>query len=321
MPQPEEAEELKKDLEGQIIEYSICKLAAQKLKELYVGNDIFVRDPIGVIVDKTYTRIHEAHVLYDAFMGISAKRRNSKPLRADMFSPIVSHKIVSVTSKIIFVLKKLYKTGVYEMSGLYDGVTDKSEKVATFLAILELTKSGRIYINEDNSEIRFIKKSKSEKRSKDENIDNHKESRVEDAVNNDESVENYNVSDDESVNSDEELTPEVKVSTERIYVPQIVANNVVSDLESEDFSVECEQKWDEEHSEETIDETFENNVDDCLENVQVELSEEVLELIQLSEFVDPPVNIFKPNYWNKRKYYWGKTPLGQNGKNNYWYYG
>lgn len=325
LPQPEEAEELKKDLEGQIIEYSICKLAAQKLKELYVGNDIFVRDPIGVIVDKTYTRIHEAHVLYDAFMGISAKSRNSKPLRADMFSPIVSHKIVSVTSKIIFVLKKLYKTGVYEMSGLYDGVTDKSEKVATFLAILELTKSGRIYINEDNSEIRFIKKSKSEKRSKDENIDNHKESRVEDAVNNDESVENYNVSDDESVNSDEELTPEVKVSTERIYVPQIVANNVVSDLESEDFSVECEQTWaeeyTEEHSEETIDETFENLVDDSLESEQAELSEEVLELIQLSEFVDPPVNIFKPNYWNKRKYYWGNTPLGQNGKNNYWYYG
>ena len=76
-----------------------------------------------------------------------------------------------------------------------------------------------------------------------------------------------------------------------------------------------------EHSEETIDETFENLVDDSLESEQAELSEEVLELIQLSEFVDPPVNIFKPNYWNKRKYYWGNTPLGQNGKNNYWYYG
>ena len=160
LPQPEEAEELKKDLEGQIIEYSICKKAAEMLREDYVGNSIFVRNPVAVIVDKTYTRVHEAEELFDAYMGISAKNRNAKPLRAEIFSPIVSKRIVSVTSKIIFVLKKLYKTGVYNMAGLYEGVTDKSARVATFLAVLELTKSGRIHLNDDNTEIRFIRKEK-----------------------------------------------------------------------------------------------------------------------------------------------------------------
>lgn len=161
LPQPEEAQKLKEDLEGRIIEYSLCKKAAEMLKKAYVGDAVHVREPVQMIIDKTYTRVHDAQEIFDAYMGISAKNRNRKPLRADMFSPIVSHRIVSVTSKIIFVLKKLYKHGVFEMNRLYDNVESKSERVATFLAILELTKSGRIYISDDNSEIRFIRREKS----------------------------------------------------------------------------------------------------------------------------------------------------------------
>ncbi|MBQ9375772.1 MAG: segregation/condensation protein A [Ruminococcus sp.] len=163
LPQPEEAQKLKEDLEGRIIEYSLCKKAAEMLRETYAGGLVYVRQPVPMIIDKTYTRIHEPQELYDAYMGISAKSRNRKPLRADMFSPIVSHRIVSVTSKIIFVLKKLYKHGVFEMDKLYDNVESKSERVATFLAILELTKSGRIYISDDNKEIRFIRREKKHK--------------------------------------------------------------------------------------------------------------------------------------------------------------
>ncbi|WP_124098469.1 segregation/condensation protein A [Ruminococcus sp. Marseille-P6503] len=160
LPQPEEAKELKKELEGRIIEYSLCKTAAERLKELYAGGDIFVRQQLKLPVNKAYTRTHDVSVLYDAYMGISSKAKQYKPLRANVFSPIVSHRIVSVTSKIIFVLKKLYKTGECEMSRLYSGITDKSEKVATFLAVLELTKSGRIYINDDNTVIRFSRTNK-----------------------------------------------------------------------------------------------------------------------------------------------------------------
>ncbi|WP_459812651.1 segregation and condensation protein A [Hominimerdicola sp. 21CYCFAH17_S] len=160
LPQPEEAAELKKELEGRIIEYSLCKKAASELKKIYAGGDIFVRQPVKFPVNKAYTRTHQVSVLYEAYMGISSKIKKYKPLRANVFSPIVSHRIVSVTSKIIFVLKKLYKTGECEMTRLYSGITDKSEKVATFLAVLELTKSGRIYINDDNTLIRFNRTNK-----------------------------------------------------------------------------------------------------------------------------------------------------------------
>ncbi len=151
LPQDNEGEELKKELEGRIIEYSLCKLAAARLKESYVGGEVFVREPVKLPVNKTFTGEKDPEELLLAYLGMNEKTRNSKPLRADMFQPIVSQKIVSVTSKIIFILKKLYTTGSFEMDRLYDGMTVKSERVATFLAVLELTKSGRIFLNEDNS--------------------------------------------------------------------------------------------------------------------------------------------------------------------------
>ena len=41
------------------------------------------------------------------------------------------------------------------MDRLYDGVDDRSAKVATFLAVLELTRFGRIKISDDNTKIFF----------------------------------------------------------------------------------------------------------------------------------------------------------------------
>lgn len=105
LPHDEESKELKKELEGRIIEYSLCKQAAQTLREVYVGDLVFIRTAIKLPVNKTYTREHDPQCLYDAYMGISKKARESVPLKAKMFEPIVSHKIVSVTSKIIHAYK------------------------------------------------------------------------------------------------------------------------------------------------------------------------------------------------------------------------
>lgn len=158
LPKPNEAEELKKELVGNLIEYSMCKQAALKLKDRFVGGEIFVREPVKLEVDKTYNRLHNADILLDAYMGISAKERNYAPLKADVFKPLVSKRVVSVTSRVFYILRKLYNNGVYKMNELYVGLADRSERVATFLAVLELTKNGRIRISDDNSEITLEKK-------------------------------------------------------------------------------------------------------------------------------------------------------------------
>ena len=160
LPKHEEASELKRELQGRLIEYSLCKQAAARLKELYKGDVIFVKKPSELKLVKTYSQTHSPDDLIAAFFGISSQRFRNAPVQASVFKPIVSKRIVSVASKILFVLRRLYKTGSCRMTELYDGMTDRSEKIATFLAILELTKSGRITLNDDNTEITFDRERK-----------------------------------------------------------------------------------------------------------------------------------------------------------------
>ncbi len=160
LPKDNEGEALKKELEGSLIEYSLCKMAAARLQEQYAGGEIFVRNPIKLPVDKTFTGEREPEELLNAYFGMSEKARASKPLRAEMFRPIISKRIVSVTSKIIHVLKKLITQGECCLDDMYDGCADKSERVAVFLAVLELTRSGRIFLNDDNTMVYMNKAAK-----------------------------------------------------------------------------------------------------------------------------------------------------------------
>lgn len=343
LPQPEEAQELKKELEGRIIEYSLCKQAAAELKKLYAGGLIYVRNPLKLPVNNTYTRTHEASVLYDAYLGISSKVKTYKPLRANVFSPIVSHRIVSVTSKIIFVLKKLYKTGKCEMFRLYEGINDKSEKVATFLAVLELTKSGRIFINSDNTEIRFQRPEK--KRSADipttDNSENLQSESASDENYQSDDIDNFTENYEELLQPQEESTalaqdscvsemsdhdeterscpensecefasgmncpkrkPAVKFSSERITTEHTVSVRLDCDMPravaayAPVLSEACTEK--------TENETHIN---------------EVVE--EISTITEPPVTLFKPNYWSASRCYWGFTPVRDNAQGNYWRFG
>lgn len=164
LPQPNEAETLKKELEGRLIEYSLCKKAAEILKERYCGNSVFVRQPMKIDVDNTYRLLHDPFSLLEIYKSMNLKEMQKKPLKPNEFSKIVSTRIVSVTSKIIFILKKLYTSGKAELGEIFSDITDRSERVATFLAVLELTKSGRILLNDDNSEIYFNRRSTVRKR-------------------------------------------------------------------------------------------------------------------------------------------------------------
>ena len=155
LPKHEEANEMKRELQGRLIEYSLCKQAAARLREGYKGDVIYVKKPSELKISKTYTNTHSPDDLIAAFFGISSQKLKKSPVQISAFRPIVSRRIVSVSSKIFYVLRRLYRTGKCGLTDLYDGMTDRSEKIATFLAILELTKSGRILLNDDNTEITF----------------------------------------------------------------------------------------------------------------------------------------------------------------------
>ncbi|MBQ6213777.1 MAG: segregation/condensation protein A [Ruminococcus sp.] len=158
LPRPEEAEQMKKELEGALIELSLCKAAARELAERNVGGDIFVRRPMKIKVDMTYSLVHEPERLVEAYAAVSNKKivpENQKNRIEHKINSVVKRRIVPVLTKVVHILRELYATGEVYMDKLSEGVTDRSARVATFLAVLELTRFGRITISEDNTLVFF----------------------------------------------------------------------------------------------------------------------------------------------------------------------
>ncbi len=156
LPSPEEAELEKKELQGVLIEYSLCQIVSKKLAKNYCGDEIFVKNQEKIKFKTEYKIKHDISELLEAYKRINLTLKETNDDKQDKFKIIVKHKMYSVTTKIIHILRRIYKSGYMYMDSLYEDVTDRSERVATFLAVLELSKSGRIFINEDNSEIKFI---------------------------------------------------------------------------------------------------------------------------------------------------------------------
>lgn len=149
LPRHEEVEELKRELTGELIEYRLCQLMAGKMAEQYIGGNLFVRPPEDVTPDLTYRRVHSPEIMRDAYLAAAGRGKRRLPPPAQAFSGIVSRRIVSVSSKIMFVLRRLYKDKEKKApyQTLFQSAHSKSELVATFLALLELVKARRIRVD------------------------------------------------------------------------------------------------------------------------------------------------------------------------------
>lgn len=152
--QEEEGEQLRRELQGQLLEYSLCKQIAGEMTGMYLGSRVFVRPQARVRVDATYRGNHSPQELLAGYRIVAGKAARRLPPPAAAFSGIVSRRVVSVTSKIVYILKKLYRTGEVPYDEFFHA-PDRSELVATFLAMLELMKSKRIVVSDDNTTVYF----------------------------------------------------------------------------------------------------------------------------------------------------------------------
>lgn len=155
----EEAEELKKELTGQLLEYAVCREIAKKLGEVY-DFDTYCKDASPVEYDLTYTRSHPSSDIVKAYISAVGRGKRRLPPSENAFSGIVSHKIVSVNSKIIHLMRRLWHGKKLEYHEIFDVCEGKSDLVATFLATLELVKGKRIRIegSGENAIVRMIEK-------------------------------------------------------------------------------------------------------------------------------------------------------------------
>lgn len=145
----DEAETLRQELTGQLVEYKLCQQAARCLAVGYIGSELFIREPEEIEPDMTYTRIHIPQELYDAYFSAAGRGKRRLPPPPQAFSGIVARKIVSVSSKIAYVLRNLRKQKTVRYDSLFETAESKSDLVATFLALLELMKAHRIAVNGD----------------------------------------------------------------------------------------------------------------------------------------------------------------------------
>ena len=157
----EEAEELKKELTGQLLEYQECKRMAGIMAGI-ISFDNFCREPSQVEYDMTYTRVHNPIVLQEAYIRAVGRGKKKLPPPSEAFKGIVARRVVPVGSRIVHVLRMLKKKSSCSYESLFEDSADKSELVATFLAVLELVKTKRIRVEGDGdyAEVRLIEREK-----------------------------------------------------------------------------------------------------------------------------------------------------------------
>lgn len=156
LPKPDESK--KQEFIATLIGYKTCKAMAEALSQHDLHTDIFVRDPMQVDVDETYNRFHDADVLREAYIALGNRIKSRQPPTPDEFRGVVGRKIVSVASRIVHVIKRLIKEGKKDFYSMFDDARNRSEAVATFLAMLELVKSKKIVIEDDDRKTVHVKR-------------------------------------------------------------------------------------------------------------------------------------------------------------------
>ncbi|MBE6787268.1 MAG: segregation/condensation protein A [Ruminococcaceae bacterium] len=159
LPKHDEVVKLKEELTGELLEYLVCQQMAQKFATMQSGFDMFVRKPTEYEFDKTYELIHPKNVMYESYIAAVGRGQRRLPPSTAPFTKIVAKKIVSVSTKIVFVIRNLWKGGKQRLLDLYKTSKSRSEMVATFLAVLELCKANRVKVEGDGEtqEITLIK--------------------------------------------------------------------------------------------------------------------------------------------------------------------
>ena len=159
LPKHEEAEELRRELTGELIEYQLCREVAGKFAEMTDGFNSFIRRPMEIETDKIYTNDHDITELVSAYLNAAGRGMRKLPPPPEAFTKLVANKIVSVSSKIVFVLRTLWTGKKFKFKSLVEESESRSDIVATFLAVLELMKAHRVEVkgSDINAEIKLIK--------------------------------------------------------------------------------------------------------------------------------------------------------------------
>lgn len=149
----EPEEDPRAQLVEQLLEYQRIRQMTDYFKEATDrGRDIFVKQPD--VLDKSQLEYHQKlDDLARAARAMLEKTRRRVPPPASAFHGIVGREPVPVGVKITMILKKFLSAPRLCFRDLFAGARSRSEIVATFLAVLELSKTRRVLIDGEGEDV------------------------------------------------------------------------------------------------------------------------------------------------------------------------
>lgn len=149
----EPEEDPRAQLVEQLLEYQRIRQMTDYFKEATDrGRDIFVKQPDAL--DKSQLEYHQKlDDLARAARAMLEKTRRRVPPPASAFHGIVGREPVPVGVKITMILKKFLSAPRLRFRDLFVGARNRSEIVATFLAVLELSKTRRVLIDGEGEDV------------------------------------------------------------------------------------------------------------------------------------------------------------------------
>ena len=154
LPKEELEEDPRMPLALALAEYQRYQTILPSMKQLSTqGAGCYTRPAEMVEFDKKERRTYEVSALIKAYHEVQEKLELRQPPSTKSFQNIVAKKISSVSVKIITVLRNLKRFTKVRFFDLFKSVKNRSDIVATFLAILELSKTDYVCIEQNEKDI------------------------------------------------------------------------------------------------------------------------------------------------------------------------
>jgi len=153
--QDEEIDELKLQLEQRLLEEDRrlmegIKAFLEPRAELF--RKIVTKGPEFWEQDKAYAHIHDPKELLAALGDLFDRSERRKPPPPAAFAGIVGKEPYPISEKIAYIFRKLGERGKVLLKTLLDGARGRSEKVAAFLAVLEMCRNREIDLTEEGED-------------------------------------------------------------------------------------------------------------------------------------------------------------------------
>ncbi|MBQ8894014.1 MAG: segregation/condensation protein A [Clostridia bacterium] len=149
-----EEEDPRMSLAEALAEYKRYKAVIGALRKDQENAGItYVRRTEQLEFDKKHRLSYESSALTEAYRNVLRKSARALPPPLKSFAGIVGHPVASVPARIIGVLRTLKRQITCSFRSLFKTAKTRSEIVATFLAVLELSKSKHVEMENRNDDL------------------------------------------------------------------------------------------------------------------------------------------------------------------------